>query len=427
MADNEESTTSAATWAGTHVFGAQAIHTPRTLAEAQQLISDSPRIRALGTRHSFNDIADSPGVLVSLVDLEPGIEIDETGIEPTVTVTGGTTYGVLAAELESRGFALHNMGSLPHISVAGAISTATHGSGNRNGNLATAVRALDVIGVDGEITTVRAGDPAFEGSVVALGLLGVTARVTLAIEPSFQVRQDIYSDLPWSAVLERFDEISGCGYSVSLFTNWLGDTVQRMWLKTRLADGDPGELPDELFGGRLEVIPQRSPAGEFLDNTTLQGGIPGPWSERLPHFRFDATPSNGDEIQTEYLISRADAAAALEALRPLGPLIEPALLITELRTVAADELWMSTAYQRDSLCIHFTWKNLPAEVAAIIPLIEAALERFSPRAHWGKVFTLDAATVRARYNNLDDFAALVASRDPENKFGNAYSATVLGS
>jgi len=418
MPDQKQST-----WAGTHVFGAERIVNVRSLDEAQELVAASPRIRALGTRHSFNDIADSAGVLVSLVDLDPRIEIAADG--STVSVSAGTTYGVLAAELQRRGFALHNMGSLPHISVAGAISTATHGSGNRNGNLATAVRALEVIGADGESSAVAAGDPHFEGSVVALGLLGVTARVTLAIEPSYRVRQDIYADLLWSTVLGSFDEVTGCGYSVSLFTNWLGDSVQRMWVKTRLAEGDDGSLPAELFGGRLEVTAQRSPAGDFLDNTTEQGGIPGPWSERLPHFRFDATPSNGDEIQTEYLVDRADAAEALAALRPLGPLIEPALLITELRTVAADSLWMSTAYERDSLCIHFTWKNLPHEVAATIPLIEAALEQFSPRAHWGKVASLDSQVVGDRYERLADFRELVERRDPEQKFRNAYTSTVL--
>ena len=409
------------TWAGTHVFGAQRIVNPRTLDEARELVADSPRIRALGTRHSFNDIADSPGVLVSLVDLDPGIELSDD----TVTVSGGTTYGALAAELQRRGFALHNMGSLPHISVAGAISTATHGSGTRNGNLATAVRALEVIGADGELRTVAAGDAEFEGSVVALGLLGVTSRVTLAIEATYQVRQDLYADLPWSGVLDRFDEIASCGYSVSLFTNWLGDSVQRLWVKTRLRQNETGDMPVELFGGRLEESADRSPDGAFLDNTTEQGGIPGPWSERLPHFRLDATPSNGDEIQTEYLVDLADAAAALSALRTLGPVIEPALLITELRTVAADELWMSTAYRRDSLCIHFTWKNLPEQVAATIPLIEAALEPFAPRAHWGKVATLDSDVVAARYERLSDFRTLVESRDPGGKFRNDYTSTVL--
>jgi xylitol oxidase len=403
-------------WAGTHEFAASVIHNPTTIDEARQLVAAAERIRPLGTRHSFNDIAD--GVeLISLVN----VPADPTTDGSTVTVTGGTKYAVVASWLQQNGLALHNMGSLPHISVAGATSTATHGSGNTNGNLSTAIRALEFIGADGELSTISAGDEEFEGAAVALGALGPIARITLAVQPTFDVRQDVYTGLSWDALLEQPEAVFGAGYSVSVFTNW-GETLGAIWLKTRL--DQVSTVADELFGAVRETEQRQVTDGE--DNMTLQGGIPGPWSERLPHFRIDATPSNGDEIQTEYLVALSDAAAALSALRPLADRIAAALHVSELRTVASDDLWLSTAYGRDSLCIHFTWKNLPDEVAAIIPFVEAALAPFGARPHWGKVHSLDASTIAGLYPKLPDFRELVARRDPTGKFGNAYLASVLG-
>ncbi|UFS58021.1 D-arabinono-1,4-lactone oxidase [Subtercola endophyticus] len=410
-------------WAGTYEFGAARLHTPRSTAEVQEIVAASPRVRSLGTRHSFNDIADSTGDLVSLVDLPPEVSIDADA--RTVTVAAGTRYGALAVALQAEGWALHNMGSLPHISVAGAVSTATHGSGNRNGNLATAVAGLEFVAGRGELVSVTREHPAFAGMVVSLGALGVITRVTLDIQPTFDVRQDVYIDLPWDALLESFEEVTGSAYSVSVFTNWLGDTAEGLWLKTRLVDGEPRSLPGTLFGATASVSKATSPADEGRDNTTVQGGVPGPWSERLPHFRFDATPSNGDEIQSEFFIDRAHAPAALSVLRSMGSRIAPHLLVTELRTVAQDELWLSMAYGRPSLGIHFTWKNDPAGVYALLPDIEAALAPFGARPHWGKAFTASAAAIAPLYERLPDFAALAALYDPDRQFRNAYLSRVL--
>jgi len=410
-------------WAGTREYSAQTVHTVHSVAEAQDIVARASKVRALGTRHSFNGVADTRGDLVSLVDVPPDIRLEDDG---TVSAAGGTTYGVLAAWLERERLALHNMGSLPHISIAGAVATGTHGSGSANGSLSSAVRAIDLIGADGEIVTVAHGDGDFAGSVVALGALGIAARVTLAVEPTYRVRQDVYADLDWSTALADFDAVSGCGYSVSLFTRWLGDTVPRVWVKSRLEPGSDGDMPDRLFGATLVREPQGAPGTEENDGTTLQGGVPGPWLERLPHFRLDATPSNGDEIQSEYLIARADASAALAALREIGEQIAPALLMSELRTVAADDLWLSTTYGRDSLCIHFTWRNAPAMVGAVLPLIEAALAPFSPRAHWGKVSAVSPAAAATEYERLPDFAALARRRDPEGKFGNDFVDAIVG-
>jgi xylitol oxidase len=406
-------------WAGNYSYGASVLHEPRSIGELQDLVHALPKVRALGTRHSFNDIADSDGELVSTASLAGGIEVDSSAA--TVTVGGGVRYGVLAAHLNARGFALHNMGSLPHISVAGAISTGTHGSGNTNGGLATAVSAIELVTGGGELLQLRRGDPDFAGAVVALGALGIVTRLTLDVEPAFDVQQERYTAVPWSAVLDDFEAVTGAAYSVSLFTDWLGDELQLVWLKWRIDNGEPSSVPESMWGGAREVISAAS-----IDNMTVRGGIPGPWSERLPHFRLDAVPSDGDEIQTEFFIDRADSVAALRAIRELGEQIAPHLLITELRTVASDELWMSEAFGRESLGIHFTWMNHPDDVARLVPRIEEALAPYSPRPHWGKWFAMAAPTTTESYPRFAEFRALADRLDAGAQFRNAFTSRVLG-
>ncbi|MEA9984783.1 MULTISPECIES: FAD-binding protein [Subtercola] len=409
-------------WAGNYEFTAPRLHTPGSVDEVQQIVASAERVRALGTKHSFNAIADSAGDLISLVDLPPAIEIAADG--RTVTVAAGTRYGIVASLLQAEGFALHNMGSLPHISVAGAVSTGTHGSGNTNGNLSTAVSGLEIVSGRGELVSVTREHPSFAGMVVGLGAFGVVTRVTLDIQPTFDVRQDLYVDLPWDAVLADFEAITSGAYSVSLFTNWVGDTLSQVWLKTVVRDGQPASMPSDFFGATPAPLTVSSPAGS--DNTTVTGGVVGPWSERLPHFRLDSTPSNGDEIQSEFFVDRAHAAAALSVVRELGERIAPHLLVTELRTMAGDELWLSPAYGRDSLAIHFTWKNEPEAVMALLPDIQAALAPFGARPHWGKANTLTSATVAPLYERLPDFAALAEVYDPDHQFRNAYLTRMIG-
>jgi alditol oxidase len=378
----------------------------------QEAVAASPKVRALGTRHSFNDLADTVGTLISVTDVEPAVDIDE--VARTATVTAGTRYGVVAQLLNDRGWALHNMGSLPHISVGGAIATATHGSGMANGNLATAVRGLEFVTANGELATRVAGDDGFDGMVVGLGAFGITTKVTLAIQPAFDMRQDVFRGLPWDAFLENVPVIMGCAYSVSVFTNWLAADLEQVWVKSLAAE----TVPDELFGAardpesRLQLI-------DGVANVTEQGGVVGPWMLRLPHFRLDSTPSAGDEIQTEYFVAMADAREALIAVRALAERIAPLLLITELRTIAADTLWLSTAYARESLAIHFTWKNVPDQVWELLPEIERALAPFGARPHWGKVNRIAAEVYSEQYARLSQFRELAQHWDPGHKFRNA--------
>ncbi|MDM4763913.1 FAD-binding protein [Galbitalea sp. SE-J8] len=408
------------TWAGTHEFRAAELLVPATIAEAQELVAARDRIRSLGTRHSFNDLADTPGSLLALTGIAPDVVIDTDA--RTVTVGAGTRYAVVASELAARGWALHNLGSLPHISVGGATATATHGSGDHNGNLSTAVRALEFIAPDGSLRAVRSGDADFAGSVVHLGALGPVTRVTLAIEPGYRARQDTYEGLTWDDLFDRLDVVTGAGYSVSVFTTWDTPTVGNIWVKERVGEASAPDMVPTLLSARRRAEKALSPTGEEADNTTEQGGAIGDWHERLPHFRIDATPSNGDEIQTEYLVDRAVAVDAIRAVRSIAGRVAPALLVTELRTVAADELWLSTAYGRDSLCIHFTWRNLPDAVAAAIVEVERVLAPFDPRPHWGKLF---AMPIGASFPRLGDFRELVARTDPAGKFRGPYLERVL--
>jgi xylitol oxidase len=412
-------------WAQSHDYRAASVRHPTTAAEVRAIVAAAAatgaKVRALGTRHSFTDLADTSGDLVSLDRFEPDLVIDEDA--RTASFSPGLRYGDLATLLQARGWAIHNLASLPHISVAGAVATGTHGSGDRNGTLATAVSALELIDGTGELVRLGRGDADFDGAVVSLGALGIVTRMTLDIEPTFEVRQDLYTDLPWDAALENFDAITSSAYSVSLFTNWLGDSIGIAWLKSRM---DAPVPPTELFGAPLQAASRHMLPDQPASNTTEQGGVPGPWNDRLAHFKLGFTPSNGDELQSEFLVPRRNILAALGAMREIGERIAPLLLITELRTMAADRLWLSGAYDTDAVGIHFTWKKLPAEVGALLPEIESRLLPLGARPHWGKVFTSEVDRIAPLYPRFDDFRALAAKYDPRGIFRNDFLARKLG-
>jgi len=377
------------------------------------------KLRALGSRHSFNTIADSTANQIALIRLDQ-IDIDDTA--RTVTVGAGVKYGQLAPVIDARGCALHNLASLPHISVAGAIATATHGSGIHNGNLATAVAALEIVTADGQflqLSRKRDGEH-FLAAVVGVGALGVVTSVTLDLQPTYQVAQSVYQNLSFDHLERHFDEIFGSGYSVSLFTDWQNHRATQVWIKRRLAAGDKNDWAPDFFGAPLATEKLHPITGHSAESCTEQQGIPGPWYERLPHFKMNFTPSSGRELQTEYFVPRDRGYEAILAVEKLRDRITPHLFVTELRTIAADNLWMSTAYQRPSLAIHFTWKPEWPEVREILPLIETQLAPFSPRPHWAKLFTLTPAHIQAQYARLAEFKALLQHYDPEAKFRNEF-------
>ncbi len=409
-------------WAGNITFRAARRHHPSTLDELRRVVAASERIRAVGTGHSFNRIADSTGDLVSVAGLAPSVTIDpETS---TVTVSAGVRYGDLAPRLHRAGYALHNLGSLPHISIAGAVATGTHGSGDRNGNLSTAVRALRMVTADGELVTLRQGDSRFAGAVVALGMLGVVVDLTLAIEPTFEVRQWVYDRLPWSEFVGNFDEIFRGAYSTSAFTLWSGPYVDQVWRKKRTDEPAP---PDGDWFGAAPADGPRHPVPPMpAENCTRQFGVPGPWHERLPHFRLEFTPSAGDEIQSEFAVPREHAVEALTALDGIRDRIAPVLQTSEIRSIAADELWLSPNYRRETIAFHFTWVPDAGAVLPVVTEIEKELAPFAARPHWGKIFTQDLGTVATRYERWDDFQQLAAGYDPGGKLRSQYDAWQSG-
>ena len=402
-------------WAGTHEYTAPWVLPVEDEDDVRHAVRESAgRVHALGTRHSFTDLPDTDGTLIDLAGLTGGFVLDEAA--RTVTVAAGTRYGVLAAFLEERGWALHNLGSLPHISVAGATATATHGSGDANGVLTTAVRGIRWIDAAGEAHDAQRGDPDFPALAVGLGAFGIVTAVTLEVQPSYRVRQDIYVGVTWEAALADLDAVTGAGYSASVFTLWNEESVGFVWVKTRV-DDDADDVPDVLLDGRRDH--EAAPLGT-AGNVTEVRGVPGPWLQRLPHFRLDAQPSFGDEIQSEYFVARADAPAALRAMVALGERIRPVLIVSELRTAAADELWLSGAYRRDILAIHFTFVNDPAAVRALLPEIEAALAPFAARPHWAKLHRFDAERIAAVHPRLADAREVYERLDPDGRFSNAH-------
>ena len=409
-------------WAGNYTYRAGRLHRPSRLDQVREIVVNAPRVRVLGSRHSFTDVADS-SELLTLDALPADVVVDREA--RTVSFSAGLRYGELAAALQAEGVALANLASLPHISVAGAVATATHGSGDANGSLATAVAGLEVVTSSGEILAAARGDTDFNGLVVGLGALGAVTRITLDVQPAYRVRQRVFEGLAWDALLEHFDEVTAAGYSVSVFTRW-GEAVDQVWVKSRVTDA-PEQVRGDLFGATAATVQRHPVLGLDPVNTTPQLGVPGPWSDRLPHWRMGFTPSTGEELQSEYLVPRRHAAATIQALRPLGEVVRPVLQVSEIRTVAADRLWMSPQYGQDTIGVHFTWTPDQDAVGRVLVDVEAALAPFAARPHWGKVFLADAAAIAPLYARLPDFARLVVRLDPRGAFRNAWLDTrVLG-
>jgi xylitol oxidase len=411
-------------WAGNYTFHTDNLHTPGTTAEVQQVVKSCTKLRALGSRHSFNGIADSTQNQISLKRLD-SMTIDK--VARTVTVGAGVTYGQLSPWLDQQGYALHNLASLPHISVIGACATGTHGSGPRNGNLSTQVAALELVTADGNLIHLsrqKDGDH-FLGSVVNLGALGIVTAVTLNIEPTFQMRQIVYENLSMDQLEHNMDTIFATGYSVSLFTDWQHHRISQVWIKSKVQPGQPADMPPLFYGATLQKEKLHPLAGHNAESCTDQMGIPGPWYERMPHFKMNFTPSSGQEIQSEFFVPRERGYQAMLAVEQLRDHITPHLFITELRTIAADDLWISPAYQRDSMAIHFTWKPETDAVNKVLPLIEATLAPFDARPHWAKVFTMKPARLQSLYTQLPAFKSLLQQQDPNGKFRNAYIDTNL--
>ncbi len=410
-------------WAGNIEYDTYRLYSANSLEQVRSYVREQRKLKVLGTRHCFNDIADSKNSFLSLKPMDEVVALDPDA--HTVTLNAGMSYGQLCPYLDAKGFALHNLASLPHISVAGACSTATHGSGEKNGNLATAVSALEIVTASGDVIELsrQQDGGAFPGAVVGLGALGVITKVTLDLQPTYTMRQYVYQDMPLSAVKEHFDAIESSGYSVSLFTDWKNQRINEVWIKIRDDKKPAFDATPEFFGAKRATRNLHPIVELSAENCTEQMGVPGPWYERLPHFRMGFTPSAGKELQSEYFVPRKDAVEAVLAVEQLHDQVSPHLMITEIRAIAADNLWMSPCYQQDCVTIHFTWKQDWPAVSKLLPVIERELAPFNARPHWGKLFTTSPATLKSIYKRMPDFIQLSEKYDPQGKFRNQFLNT----
>ena len=399
-------------WSNNVTFDPYLLVRPTSIRDIQSAVVAADSLRALGSAHSFNRIADSRDVLLSFEHFPKDIEIYTANSQ--VRVAAGVRYGELAIELNKVGLALPNMGSLPHITVVGATSTGTHGSGLGNENLSAAIVQIELITADGEERTIS-GDE-LNSARVGLGALGIIHHLTLQAVPAFEVSQSVYVELPFETLLNDFAAVMGAGYSVSAFTMWRDFHVDQIWVKSRIGtDTLPG---DQLFGAKPAKKKLHPLAGASTKSATEQLGSIGPWHERLPHFKLNFTPSFGEEFQSEYFVDIKDAKEALQAVHELREQIRPLLLVTELRTIAADDNWLSEAYQRDSLAIHFTWKPDVEGVMAFLPILEETLAPFKARPHWGKLFTDTGFNFRELYPRFEEWRSFRKRLDPDRKFVN---------
>ena len=407
-------------WAGNVAYGTDRLYSATSVEQAQEFVRKHARLKVLGTRHCFNHIADSTDEFLSLRPMDKVLSLDAQA--RTVTIPANMSYGQLAPYLHEHGFALHNLASLPHISVAGACATASHGSGEKNGNLATSVSAFEMITASGDIVKLsrKQDGQGFSGAVVGLGALGVITKITLDLLPTFMVKQYVYENLPLSELQEHFDAIEASGYSVSLFTDWQKKRVNEVWIKSRVEAGQSFNATPDFFGAKLATRNLHPIAELSAENCTEQMGVPGPWYERLPHFRMGFTPSAGNELQAEYFVPRRHAIEAILAIERLRDQVTPHLLISEIRTIAADDLWMSPCYKQPSVTIHFTLKPDWPAVSQLLPVIERELAPFHARPHWGKLFTVSPERLKASYEKLPDFIELTKKYDPHGKFRNDF-------
>jgi xylitol oxidase len=410
-------------WAGNLEYSTDRLYSANSLEQVQGYVKKQSKLKVLGTRHCFNNIADSTHDFLSLKAMDEVVALDPEA--HTVTVDAGMTYAQLCPHLHTRGFALHNLASLPHISIAGACSTATHGSGEKNGNLATAVSALEIVTAAGEVVKLsrQQDGEAFRGAVVGLGALGVITKITLDIQPTFMMRQYVYENLPLTEVQHHFDAIESSAYSVSLFTDWQNQRINEVWIKSRVVEGQAFDATPEFFGAKRATKNLHPIAELSAANCTEQMGVPGPWYERLPHFRIGFTPSAGKELQSEYFVPRQHAVEAILAVERLRDQVSPHLMISEIRTIAADNLWLSPCYEQPCITIHFTWKQDWPAVRKLMPVIEKELAPFNARPHWGKLFTTSPAELRSIYKKLPEFVQLSQKYDPHGKFRNEFLNT----
>ncbi len=405
-------------WSGHTSFTARRYHEPTSVEEIQDIVSSSSQVRVIGSRHSFNGIADSSVDQLWLGAMNQKVIIDT--LNKKATVPAGITYTELCPVLEETGFALTNLASLKHITVAGAVTTATHGSGNGVGNLATVVSGVEMVSANGDLVeyTREQNPDIFPGVVVSLGALGIITRYTLDLVPSFLIQQDSYENIPFSEVYEHYGEITNSAYSVSLFPTWQNDYCETLVLKRKASSKEPLSTPDTFFGARSRPPEKARKASEGRSYSPF--GKPATWHESLPHYSLHEPEKMGNELQSEYFLPRENLVEALKAVQSLKEDLEPILGGSEIRSVAADDLWMSPANGQDIVGIHFNWLKKWDGIKLFLPKLEAALRPYSAMPHFGKLFHMGHEELKEVYPALNNFRKLILESDPEGKFNNDF-------
>jgi L-gulono-1,4-lactone dehydrogenase len=429
-------------WAGTAAATPARWAQPRSEAEIAVAVKEAAaaglQVRALGSGHSFTPAAATDGLALDL-SLWTGITAadPQTGL---VTVRSGTTLRALNAVLDEFGLAMANLGDIDAQTIAGALSTGTHGTGARLGGLATQVEALDLVLADGSLVTCSASarPELFAAARVGLGALGVVTAVTLRCVPSFTLTAD-ERPMPVEQVIEQFDTLAGANDHFEFYWFPYGRKALVKRNNRLPAEGRspaPAPMPgwrrvwefevveNAAFGTLCRLgraVPRLIPALGRLSSAALSARTYGDASHRV-----FVTPRRVRFVESEYAVPRESLAGVLAELRRAVPrLAEPVMFPVEVRVAAADDIWLSTAYGRDTayIAIH-QYAGLPYR--AYFDLFESVVAQVAGRPHWGKLHSLDAGRLSPLYPRFGDFLGVRAQVDPENRFGNPYLSRVLG-
>ncbi|KAK3270130.1 hypothetical protein CYMTET_21453 [Cymbomonas tetramitiformis] len=441
-------------WAGNIKFQTEVLY-PTTVEEVVDIVVSHDKVRVLGTGHSFNNVAfgherGSSSVLISTRNLREVIDCCNNSV---VRIQSGVTYADLGEFLRTRGLALPNIASLPGITVTGAASTATHGSGMKNPILASAVKSLTLVTHDGELRTftrpgrkfnqadgtftslaTEAHELQFHSAVVGLGAVGVVVEMEIELVPSFDIQLCIYENIPLKALdkPQRFELLILRTYSTSLFTDWTGDAFSSVWLKSKLNYGETGEPCESRYKNKDVATKAVHPIPGLDAEACSKPGV-GPSHQQLPHFLDGFTPSNGDELQSEYFVSLRHWRPVTQALFKFGKQggFGKVLQISEVRFLQGDDFTLSPCSVLGGVngcaAFHFTWHHDAPEVRKVLQAVEDLLGRFDPLPHWGKVFNMEAGILRARYgeDRLNAFRTLLQDTDWEGKFENEWMSSFL--
>jgi FAD-linked oxidoreductase len=428
-------------WAGTATATPARRAQPRSEAEISAAVKDAAAaglpVRALGSGHSFTPAAATSGLALDL-SLWTGVTAADTRTG-LVTVRSGTTLRALNAALAEFGLALANLGDIDAQTISGALATGTHGTGARLGGLATQVEALDLVLADGSLVSCSASarPELFAAARVGLGALGVVTAVTLRCVPSFTLAAD-ERPMPVEQVIEEFGALAAANDHFEFY--WFPYGGQALVKRNNRVPAGRAAAAGPMPGWRrfweFEVMenagfgtlcrlgraaPRLIPALNRFSSVALSAR-----SYTDASYRVFVTPRRVHFVESEYAVPRESLPGVLAELRRAVPrLADPVMFPVEVRVAAADDIWLSTAYGRDSayIAIH-QYAGLPYR--AYFDLFESVVAPVAGRPHWGKLHSLDAGRLGPLYPRFEDFRRVRAEVDPEARFGNAYLGRVLG-